>query len=144
MIAKKCCGWWPSSHLGATCSKIHCWRCLKHRYRASQCELSNVSRGSKFEKSDRHRNWIEVETVFYHMDGGTAASCGFDAVNNPSVLSPTTRRWAEAHGKPWAVKPKPKIWKPKSRDSHSTVPSLVDPMAFRFMAGRNHGFATAS
>ena len=67
MIAKKCCGWWPSSHLGATCPKIHCWRCLKHRHRASQCELSNVWRGSKFEKSDRHRNWIEVETAFYHF-----------------------------------------------------------------------------
>jgi len=67
MIAKKCCGSWPSSHQWATCPKIHCWRWLKHRHSASQSELSNVSRGSKFEKSDRHRNWIEVETAFYHF-----------------------------------------------------------------------------
>jgi len=67
MTAKKCYGWWPSSHLGAKCPKIHSWRCLKHRHRAAQCQLSNVSRGSKFEKSDRYRNWIEVATAFYHF-----------------------------------------------------------------------------
>jgi len=81
MIAKKCCRWWPSSHLGATCPKIHCWRCLKHHHRASHCELSNVSRGSKFEKSDRHRKWIrdcfrpfwmERMKECYSMDGGAA------------------------------------------------------------------------
>jgi len=50
------------------------------------------------------------------------ASWGFDALNTPSVLTPATRRWAEAHGKPWAVKPKPESWKPNSRHFHLTVP----------------------
>jgi len=35
------------------------------------------------------------------------ASWGFYPVITPSALTPTTRRWAEAHGKPWAAKPKP-------------------------------------
>ena len=40
-----------------------------HRFRASQCDNSAMShaRSSKFQKSDRHSNWIEVETAFYYF-----------------------------------------------------------------------------
>ena len=156
--------------------KIHCWRCLKYGYRASQCVLSNVSRGNKFEKSDRLQNCVEVETAFDNFGwkgwrnanpwmvarltrpsaayagapaylspraniglylsklanvpetrlwvtrtGETVKGCTEKKVTVSSIACfvllwrcehpecanppPTTRRWAEAHGKPWAVKP---------------------------------------
>ena len=83
MVANQCYGWWPSSHQGATCPKMHCWRCLKHGHRPSQCELSNSQRKSTFHKIrtakqlNRGRDcflpfWMERTKECYSVDNDTA------------------------------------------------------------------------
>ena len=64
------------------------------------------------------------------------ASWRIDTVSTPNVLTPTTRRWAEAHGKPWSRNLKTEIMGVSLDGTNFGYP------AFRCMSGRQNGHAT--
>ena len=109
---------WPSALHDAGASGYHTPEANNGLYLFKQ---ANLHRNAILTNSERWKD-IRMKKLQLVL---LPASWGFDALNAPSVLTPATRRWAEAHGKPWAVKPWPESWKPKSRDFRSTVPSWV-------------------
>jgi len=78
---------------------------------------------------------VKGERVFTTKVTACSIACfwGFDAVNTPSVLTSATRRWAEAHGKLWAV-----TWKLKTEITEFSLDGTkLGPLAFRCMSGRS-------
>jgi len=88
--------WLSAVYTGAL--GYHTPKANNSRYLSKQ---ANVPRNALMSNSER---WEGIQKKSYSLFYCLLRDA---LMHTPSALTPTTRRWAEAHGKPWAAKPKP-------------------------------------